>query len=498
MKTPFVLLLLFSLINGALAQSYVIRDIKSFGASGNGRTNDQEAFEKAADFFNARGGRGKLVISKGTYIIGKQDFTAGKDGKAAYRGHDVLSFTKVKDLIVEGMPGALLRYQDSLRFGAFDPETGLPYPNKKYFTKWSWAALIGHCILIDGASNVEIRNLELDGNNKALIKGGVWGDKGIQLPHYGIFIRNSRNVTVANITAHHFALDGISVANNAGSVLDNIRLEKSSFEYNGRQGFSWIGGNGLVANECSFSHTGRGSIASPPGAGVDIEAEVGPIRNGRFSNCVFINNTGVGMVADNGDSREVRFDNCTFWGTTAWSAWVKRPAFSFNSCNFYGSFVHGYRAENDQDATSFDNCYFEDKKYQGKEPYGNYLVESNTRKRVRFTKCTFVSNTKKSVYISAVPSWAPEEKYQFKDCYFIFRNNNLPRKDFVALVRGMRYSNCTFQYTSEVAKERKYYLNSCCDKNYNVDEGGNTTIYKPESSMPKPNKVSISLEAYMR
>ncbi|RYZ61233.1 MAG: hypothetical protein EOO14_05525 [Chitinophagaceae bacterium] len=68
MKTFLLSLFIFTSTIG-YSQAFITRDIKSFGAKGNGRTNDHEAFRKAAAFFNARGGNGKLVISKGTYIF---------------------------------------------------------------------------------------------------------------------------------------------------------------------------------------------------------------------------------------------------------------------------------------------------------------------------------------------------------------------------------------------------------------------------------------------
>ena len=40
-------LIIFSVLTSA-AQKNVVRDMKSFGAKGDGRTNDQQAFQKAA------------------------------------------------------------------------------------------------------------------------------------------------------------------------------------------------------------------------------------------------------------------------------------------------------------------------------------------------------------------------------------------------------------------------------------------------------------------
>jgi hypothetical protein len=459
------------------AQSYITKDIKSFGAKGDGRTDDQAAFERAADFFNQRGGRGKLVISKGIYMVGRQTYTKGEGGKPAYQGSDVLHLRNVKDMVIEGAAGSRIKYRDGLRFGAFNPKTGRPHEHgNNYFVQGDWAAIIGHCIFLDEARNVTIKNLELDGNNGKVILGGVYGDVGRQLPHYGIFIQNSKSITVEGVKAHHFALDGICVSNKASSSDDEIKLLNSAFEYNSRQGLSWIGGNDLKAKGCKFNHTGQGTFSSAPAAGVDIEAEVGPIRNGKFEDCEFVNNKGCALVADSGDSGFCTFKECTFWGVENWSIWVTKPGFMFEDCQVYGSVVHGFNAPTEREATRFIDCHFEDKPYKGREPFGNFLVESNGIKRMTFTGCTFVSNKKKLIWFELSRGWKPEEKYQFRDCRFTMYNNNLPQGDFIAVIRGMRYRNCTFEFKSKEAKKKGYYLNDCCEQ-FNNDEGGNKVVY---------------------
>ena len=70
----FILLIMsfIGLDSGTFAQNNITKTIQSFGAKGDGKTNDTEAFTKAAAFFNDRGGNGTLLISKGIYIVGKQ------------------------------------------------------------------------------------------------------------------------------------------------------------------------------------------------------------------------------------------------------------------------------------------------------------------------------------------------------------------------------------------------------------------------------------------
>src|SRR3954467_3183207 len=98
--------------NLAFAQDYVVKDIKSFGAKGDGKTNDHEAFQKAAAYFNDRGGNGSLTISKGVYLVGKQNFTGGQPKKPAYNGENVLQFIGIKNFKIQGSNGATLKYID--------------------------------------------------------------------------------------------------------------------------------------------------------------------------------------------------------------------------------------------------------------------------------------------------------------------------------------------------------------------------------------------------
>ncbi|ANE52698.1 right-handed parallel beta-helix repeat-containing protein [Flavisolibacter tropicus] len=474
MKSPIFILCFICCALLVRAQAYEERDIKSFGATGNGITNDHAAFQKAADYFNKRGGNGKLIISEGTYVVGKQTYTKGKNGAPCYWGEDLLSLANVHDVTIEGKHGVKIVYDKGLRFGAFDPATGEPYEHgNNYFVKYTYAAIIGYCIKIDKCNNVTVANLELDGNSGSLILGGVYGDVGRQLPHCGVFIGNSKGIVIDGLNVHHFGLDGITVGNKVSSTKDNILLQNSSFEYNSRQGLSWIGGNELKVKRCKFNHTGRGAFSSSPNAGVDIEAEWGPNRNASFEDCEFINNRGCAMVADSGDSGYCSFLNCTFWGTTTWSIWVTKPGFTFTGCNIYGSTVHGYNSPNDKDATKYIDCHFEDKEYNGLPPYGTFLVVTNGSRRVNYLNCTFVSHTKKLIWAELIAN-TPQEKYQFNNCTFTVYNTNLPASDWIAVLRGMRYKNCKFEFSKE-SRQLGYWLNTCCNGGGNIDGGGNKT-----------------------
>lgn len=239
-----------------------------------------------------------------------------------------------------------------------------------------------------------------------------------------------------------------------------------------------IGGNYLYVKNCKFNHTGKGKFSSAPAAGVDIEAESGLIRNGTFDGCEFIDNTGCGLTANAGNSSDCVFKNCTFWGTTSWSIWITKPGFEFHDCKIYGSIVHGYSSTSEKDATKFYNCFFEDKVYNGTPAYGNFLVEVNGVKRMAFNDCTFTSNVKKLGWFVSSAS-APEEKYQFTNCSFTIKNENLPVGDFAAIIRGASIKNCTFNFTSPDARKKRYALAGYGEAT-NTDLGGNKILYKSQ------------------
>ena len=126
----FILLLIISL---QASSQYVEKTINFFGAHGDGITNDQEAFQKAADYFNKRGGNGKLIIPTGVYIVGKQQFNSNTTKEAVYQGSDLLAFKNVHDLVIEGGAHTIIKYANGLRYGSFNPVTGLPNSNGNNF-----------------------------------------------------------------------------------------------------------------------------------------------------------------------------------------------------------------------------------------------------------------------------------------------------------------------------------------------------------------------------
>ncbi len=365
---------------------------EDFGAIGDGVTNDSHAFAGLSDEVNRRGGGTIAFGPMRTYIVGGQT-RGGAD--VAWSPVPVLHLHDlVAPLRIVGN-GARLRCEAGLRFGTFDPATDQPVHRKMPNLRRSeWASPYWAMVWIKNCrAPVVVSDLELDGNIERLRIGGPFGDTGWQIPATGLLLQgNLEEEIVENISSHHHGQDGVMIVGNSQRKARS-RFRRLVSRYNGRQGLSITGGRGLDFQDCDFSHTGRSTIDSAPGAGVDIEAEDEPIRDISFTRCKFIDNSGVGMVADSGDSEGTRFVDCLFVGTTAWSAWPLKPRFRFDHCIFVGSVVHPFPDKDPLRAARFTDCRFTDdpklspsgKVFLGGGPIVN-LAESDN---VLFDRCRF-------------------------------------------------------------------------------------------------------------
>ena len=232
---------------------------ESFGARGDGRTNDTAAFARMAQAVNRAGG-GRIVLRRAVYLVGVQRAGLLLDS-FAFAPQPVLRLSGcARGVSIEGN-GAVLRCAPGLRYGTFDRASGraieLPMPNTRpgsLATPYDYMVLIEEC-----RGPVTIANLELDGNVGALRIGGPWGDVGRQIPCDGLFLRdNAGNEVVRNLHTHHHARDGLMLAGPA-MLAAGVQRSFSGIrsEYNGRQGCSLIGGRDYVFSDSRFAHTGR-------------------------------------------------------------------------------------------------------------------------------------------------------------------------------------------------------------------------------------------------
>jgi hypothetical protein len=332
---------------------------ESFGARGDGVTDDTAAFAAMAAIVNARGG-GEITLRRATYLIGRQHRQPG--APFAFEPEAIMEFLGcTRPLVISGN-SAILRCRPGLRYGTFHPVTGRPTRNPMPYYKGELATPYRSMIRVERCSGpVTITDLELDGNSGRLLVGGQYGDVGWQIPAVGLqLVDNLGPETVRRIHSHHHALDGIIIdgldRRNGASTFDEVVTE-----YNARQGCSIVGGRGYTFTRCRFNHTGRARIASAPGAGVDIEAEAGKhVGDLRFVGCEFADNVGAGLTADSGPSEGASFERCTFIGTTSWAAWPNKPRFRFVRCSFVGPIVHAFGDPDPQRACQFHDCAFRD------------------------------------------------------------------------------------------------------------------------------------------
>lgn len=367
---------------------------EEFGALADGSTNDTDAFRRLSDELSRAGG-GTVELGAGkTYVVGRQL----AEGEWAYTPTAILEFRKLPGPLRIVGNGACLKCQSGLRYGSFSRRSGaalhtrLPnYRGEEIASPYRAMILAAGC-----RGPIEIIDLELDGNSEHLQIGGPWGDTGWQIAARGIWLSDNRgNERLANINAHHHAQDGIMLSASSTRTT-RTTLSKVVCKFNGRQGVSVIGGRGFDFDDCDFSFTGRSRISSAPGAGVDMEAETGPIRDISFSRCRFRDNNGCGLVADSGDTAGVRFRDCLFVGSTTWSAWPAKPGFQFSRCTFVGAVVHAYPDKNPTRAARFFNCRFTDdpklspsgRVFMGTDD-GGPIVNLAESDNVTFQQCIF-------------------------------------------------------------------------------------------------------------
>jgi len=365
-----------------------------FGAKGDGATNDTDAINAAARLLETRGG-GTLAFSRGTYLIGRQSQLPG--ARAAYGAWEVVAIRRCKRKVTILGNGALLKGAPGLRYGSFEPGTGAPAAVKLPFSNTDFLAtpFLAAIALIANQGGVEVSNIEIDGSIGEQVVGGQWGDIGWQIPHHGIHLdTNAGPHVVRNVHAHHMGGDGMMVvtaAETEASPPIPVLIEDCRFESNGRQGVSVIGGRGYTFRRCRFLNIGRGiPISSNPGAGVDLEAEYGVIRDVSFEDCVFDGNMGPGLGADSGDIARVVFTRCRFVGAYRWALWANKPDMVFRHCTIVGAATGFFDDPSGRRANKFYNCRFsDDPRLSGSGSVYTVPLSSGPHKGTLFDGCVF-------------------------------------------------------------------------------------------------------------
>lgn len=375
--------------------------IKDFGAVGDGATNSTEAFQKAALHLKTNGGT--LIIDPGIYIVGKQRLSRNYTSGSSYFAEPILEIQDAQKPIVISGYNATLKAADGLKFGSFNPISGLKDSTRKRGNRSSYYASAFIFINTVRCASVSIQGLTLDGNSGSLNIGPAFGPDGIQLSAVGIGLNSDKKAEVTDCYIHHCALDAIYVAWPGLKDSDPIyphTIKNVKATFSGRQGLSWVGGNNLTVINSEFSSTGKAMnndvpVVSKPSAGIDIEITHSIIKNGNFINCLVYDNAGPGIISIGHDIHNINFKNCTFIGTTNTAAYPKSQEFAFDSCTFVGMVQRIFGSTDKDKATTFKNCLFtldENKSPNGKV-FGD-TWEFYNAKNVVFDNCVFDADSK--------------------------------------------------------------------------------------------------------
>jgi len=372
------------------------------------------------------------------------------------------------------------RYLKGLRFGSFDPTTGdaIAWGGTDGATRGD----IGSFITMYNSLNIEISNLEIDGNSPTMILGGGWGDVGRQLGHDAIDLVGNMNVLVSNIHAHHFGKDGMQVGTYANPYpVLNHTVQDCRFESNGRQGMSWIGGTGLRVLRSSFNHQGSGApgLNSPPGAGFDVEQEMALNRDAYFEGNEFLNNAGCQFVADSGDSAGIYMKNNVLWGVNGggWSWWVVKPDVVFTDGQIFGSTVHGYSTTNYSLSTRHFHTYFSDPLwYDGRWTVSDFLLNINNINMLHYERSTFITTWRKPMWSSGNGPEYPLLQHQILySNIFVNISDAAGQWDYGYIIRGTRVKGDRLEWS--FGKQHFYAA-----WGGNVDSGGTFGVTSPDNT----------------
>ncbi len=95
---------------------------------------------------------------------------------------------------------------------------------------------------------------------------------------YGIFLYGAKKVLIQDVTVNSFSGDGLAVTGNVSAPCEDVRLERVTCNFNGRNAFSVINAKRATLVNCRGTNTntnGIGASANGPWAGFDIEPNEG-------------------------------------------------------------------------------------------------------------------------------------------------------------------------------------------------------------------------------
>jgi parallel beta-helix repeat protein len=239
--------------------------VREYGARGNGRTDDTDAFQAAIDSLPAAGGT--IRVSGGRYMI---------DPLRSIRLGDHMHLELDQDAQLIAIPNDAERAYVISVLGKRDVEISggriVGERDKHLGTTGEW----GHGIMVRGAQGVTLRSLHISrcwGDGISI--GGISGKGGADsIP--------SRDVVVAHVTCDGNRRQGLTVGRSR-----QVRVIRSS-----------------------FINTG----GTKPAAGIDVEPDAGDIARGiSIAHCLMADNEGPGLQLYHRSS-DVTVRRCTIRG----------------------------------------------------------------------------------------------------------------------------------------------------------------------------------------
>jgi hypothetical protein len=230
------------------AEAATVVDVRTFGAKGNGATNDTAAIQKAINSLPSTGGT--VVIPTGVY---------GIDAVTSLKLRSNVTIQMTPSTILGVIPNAAAHYE---------------------------------VLHIGGVSNVNVNS------------GVLWGDR---LTHkattgehgFGAAILGSSNVTVTGTASNNMWGDGFYVGNGPtfGSSLKtrstNVKLIDVTADNNRRQGISVTSGKDISIVRAKLTNTN----GAAPSAGIDVEpnGKTDILQNISIVDTYTANNQGAGI-----------------------------------------------------------------------------------------------------------------------------------------------------------------------------------------------------------
>ncbi len=186
------------------AQADAVFDVTDFGATGDGVTDDSEAFRDAIAAADAAAGTNTLLIPAGTYVLDRPaDNVIG-----------IIRMDGVTNVDVVGVgPTSIVKWKARNWSTGADP----------------------HLFSCDGCSFVSFSDLAVDGTH------GEAGFAGQEQMH-ALFFLNSADITVDNVDFTDTFGDGVAVIGNCGGLTEDVVVSNSTFFSSNRSGIGVQGG----------------------------------------------------------------------------------------------------------------------------------------------------------------------------------------------------------------------------------------------------------------